>query len=299
MTLIHLPGDASIAAVVEALDMEGYCIIDNAVAPEVMDDILSDMARYLDSAPVSEAAVVGKKTRRLGALPGRSPASHQVIMHPIVLGAARAFLCRNATTVQLNLSQIIAVSPGEQAQFLHRDETAWDFFSHFPQDVFIEVSTMWAVDDFTEENGATRVVPRSHRHAGFAEDFTIADTLPAEMTRGSVLLFTGKTVHGAGANRSKSTRIGLNIDYCVGWVRQEENQYLTVPIEKARTLPEGLRNLMGYQLGASAMGYVRDYEDPIVALYPERGVTPADVTPLVERAATFSPVAASALETYQ
>ena len=117
------------------------------------------------------------------------------------------------------------------------------------------------MSDFTEENGATRVVVGSN----LREDklsFGPDDTQPAEMARGSVLFYSGSVYHGGGANRSDTTRIGLNITYNVAWLRQEENQYLSVPREVAETLPTELLRLMGYDRGAYALGYIDDLRDP-------------------------------------
>ena len=106
------------------------------------------------------------------------------------------------------------------------------------------------------------MVPGSH----LAEDpraFTAADTVPAEMPRGSVVLYTGRTVHGGGANTSDQWRTGVNVDYVLGWLRQEENQYLSVPIDVVRQLPKRVQQLMGYEMGAYALGYVDDVRDPM------------------------------------
>jgi ectoine hydroxylase-related dioxygenase (phytanoyl-CoA dioxygenase family) len=119
--------------------------------------------------------------------------------------------------------------------------------------------------DFTEANGATRVIPGSHRLADRLT-FSEADTEPATMPAGSVLFYTGALYHGAGANRSDTVRSGLNITYAVSWLRQEENQYLAVPFEVARTLPDELLRLIGYARGAYALGYVDDMRDPLEVL---------------------------------
>ena len=161
---------------------------------------------------------------------------------------------------------MISVLPGETHQPLHRDELAWDFFP-FPLDYDVQCNTMWAMTDFTVENGATRIVPGSHLIEGKQ---TYEDDDPriirAEMERGSMFFYSGKVYHGAAANRSDEVRQGINITYCVGWVRQEENQYLSTPLEVARTLDPDLLKLMGYQMGGLAMGYIRDFEDPMRAI---------------------------------
>jgi ectoine hydroxylase-related dioxygenase (phytanoyl-CoA dioxygenase family) len=173
-----------------------------------------------------------------------------------------------ATVQQLHLTQVISVFPGETDQPLHRDELAWDFFP-FPSDYDVQCNTIWAMTDFTTENGATRVLPGTNHLPAKTTSAEAADGREverAEMERGSAFFYTGKVFHGAGANHSNQVRQGINITYCVGWVRQEENQYLSTPIEVAKTLDDDLLKLMGYQLGGIAMGYVRDFEDPMVTV---------------------------------
>ena len=161
---------------------------------------------------------------------------------------------------------MIAIGPGEPAQMIHRDQWAFDFFP-FPRDYEVQCNTIWAMTDFTEENGATRVIPGSN-HFEDKMRFEEKDTIPAEMKKGSVLLYTGSIYHGGGANRSNQTRIGINITYNLSWLRQEENQYLSVPLEIARTLPVDLLKLMGYRRGAYALGYVDDLRDPLDVVKP-------------------------------
>ena len=184
-------------------------------------------------------------------------------MHPLILDAVGAVLA-HATSFQLHLTQVIAIGPGETAQQIHRDQWAFDFFP-FPSGYEVQCNTIWAMSDFRAENGATRVIPGSHRLADRRE-FTPADTEPAAMPAGSVLFYTGALYHGAGANSSSAVRHGLNLTYAVSWLRQEENQYLAVPHDIARTLPEPLLRLMGYARGAYALGYVDDLRDPLDVL---------------------------------
>ena len=132
---------------------------------------------------------------------------------------------------------------------------------------------MWALTDFTEANGATRIVPDSHRTEGMP--YTDADTEPAVMPRGSVVLYAGSAVHGGGANRTDDVRVGINVDYSLGWLRQEENQYLSVPPEIAAALPERVQRLMGYAMGGYALGYIDDARDPLCALLPDRESRPS------------------------
>jgi ectoine hydroxylase-related dioxygenase (phytanoyl-CoA dioxygenase family) len=184
-----------------------------------------------------------------------------------VLGVCDEILGPNSTSYQLHLTQIIDIGPDEPAQMLHRDQWAWDMFP-FPAGFEVEISTIWAMQDFTEANGATRVVPGSHRWEGERTP-TAAETVPAEMECGSVLVYTGSVFHGGGANRSDRNRTAVNIDYCLGWLRQEENQYLSCPPEVAKDLPVELAKLIGYSRAAFALGYFGDTQDPMEALHPD------------------------------
>lgn len=261
----HLPPTATPAEVTAALRKDGFVIVDNLVSNDVMDRVAEELEEHIDLTPTGNDDFVGRMTRRTGSLIPRSAASRELITHPLVLGTTADFLSK-ATVYQLHLTQVISVLPGETHQPLHRDELAWDFFP-FPLDYEVQCNTMWAMTDFTVENGATRIVPGSHLIEGKQ---TYEDDDPrivrAEMERGSMFFYSGKVYHGAAANKSIKVRQGINITYCVGWVRQEENQYLSTPIEVARTLDDDLLKLMGYQMGGLAVGYIRDFEDPMVAV---------------------------------
>jgi ectoine hydroxylase-related dioxygenase (phytanoyl-CoA dioxygenase family) len=172
----------------------------------------------------------------------------------------------HASTFQVDLTQLVTIGPGEPAQMIHRDQWSFDRFQ-FPRGFEAEVATMWAVTDFTEEMGATRMVVGSHRWDDDPDDVDPALSAPAVMTKGSVLVYTGSVFHGGGANTTTTSRIGMNVGYSLGWLRQEENQYLACPPEIARTLPEGLLRLMGYQRGSYAIGYADDMREPLDWLY--------------------------------
>lgn len=160
---------------------------------------------------------------------------------------------------------------------MHRDQWCFDFFP-FPTDIQLELSTIWALDDFTANNGATRVVPDSHTTPDdrtYDDDEAISAVMPA----GSVVLYTGRTVHGGGANATDAVRRAINIDYAAGFLRQEENQYLSVSRAAAARLPEPVQRLMGYAYGALALGYVDDVRDPISVLDPHSNVTTSSFVP--------------------
>jgi ectoine hydroxylase-related dioxygenase (phytanoyl-CoA dioxygenase family) len=266
MPVPRLTRDAAPEDVTKALEAEGCAIVERLVEPALLDKLREELAPWLEATPFGPDRFSGHRTKRTGGLVARSATARELVMHPLVLGAAKGLLSQ-ATSFQLHLTQVIAIGPGEPMQTIHRDQWAFDFFP-FPQGYEVQCNTIWAMTDFTERTGATRVIPGSHRFADRLS-FKAEDTEPAEMPKGSVLFYTGSLYHGGGANRSDEVRYGLNITYNVSWLRQEENQYLSVPLEIARTLPEPLQRLIGYQRGAYALGYVDDLRDPIEVLRPD------------------------------
>jgi ectoine hydroxylase-related dioxygenase (phytanoyl-CoA dioxygenase family) len=259
---------SSSTEVASALTEHGVAIVERLAPAELCDRVQTELEPHIASTPTGGDEFTGANTRRTGALLARSRSSAEMVAHELVLDVADKVLWEKKTTFQLHLTQAITIMPGAEGQYLHRDQWCFDFFP-FPDDMQVEVSTIWALTDFTEANGATRVVPGSHR----AEDprgFTLADTVPAVMPRGSVVLYTGRTVHGGGANTSDHWRTGVNVDYVLGWLRQEENQYLSVPIEVVRELPERVQRLMGYEMGAYALGYIDDVRNPMHLLRTDR-----------------------------
>jgi hypothetical protein len=266
MGIEHLPATSAAADVATALARDGVVIVDRLVAPEVMDRARDELAPWLEATPCGPDEFSGRRTRRTGGLVARSATCRDLVMHPLALATTKALLA-DATSFQLHLTQVIAIGPGEPAQKIHRDQWAFDFYP-FRKGYEVQCNTIWAMSDFTEENGATRVIPGSnHFDDGLALDDS--PSAAAEMTKGSVVFYTGSVYHGGGANRSSETRYGINLTYNRSWLRQEENQYLSVPIEIARTLPEDLLRLLGYARGAYALGYVDDLRDPIELVRPE------------------------------
>lgn len=263
MTPTRLPNTATPEQIEQSLREHGYVIVEELASNELMDQIAEEMAPFIQHTDYGKDNFIGLQTKRTGALIARSPAARELVMHPTALGSAERFLS-HASAFQLHLTQIISVYPGSPAQMLHQDELAWDFFP-FPDDYQVQCNLLWAMTDYTEENGATRLVPGS-QYAGRKQKYSEAQSIPAVMKRGSALFYTGKIYHGAGANRSDGLRQAINITYAVGWVRQEENQYLSTPRDVAQMLPDALLKVMGYQYGCFALGYTRDFEDPLVAL---------------------------------
>lgn len=267
-TIEHLPATADATVIHEVLRRDGAVVIDDLVDLDVLDRMDAELAPYIEATSFGSDDFAGRRTRRTGGLVARSAAAREVVQHPVVLDVVGRVLDK-AASYQLHLTQTIAIGPGEPAQPIHRDQWAFDFFP-FPADYHVQCNTIWALTEFTEANGATRIMPGSQELPD-SQAHTIDETIPAEMDRGSCLLYTGKVYHGGGANQSDTVRIGANITYVVGWLRQEENQYLSVPREIAETLDDDLLRLIGYRIGAYALGYVDDVRDPLAALRAGRG----------------------------
>jgi ectoine hydroxylase-related dioxygenase (phytanoyl-CoA dioxygenase family) len=263
MTIQHLPPTATPEEVAAALARDGVAVVDNLVPRAFMERAREELAPFMERTPFGTDGFAGRRTKRTGGLVARSAACRELLMNPVVLGAVKQLLA-DATSVQLHLSQVIAIGPGEPAQAVHRDQWGFDFYP-FPKGYEVQCNTIWAMTDFTEENGGTRVIPGSHLHADRLE-YKESDTEAAEMEQGSVLFYSGALYHGGGGNRSTATRMGINLTYARSWLRQEENQYLSVPHEIARDLPDDLLRLIGYARGAYALGYVDDLRDPLDAL---------------------------------
>ncbi len=226
MPIATLPSDAAPEEAAAIVGRDGAVVVEGVADEAVLDRVEEELRPYLDATPTGPDEFSGHRTRRTGSLVARSPACRELVMHPLALGAARTLL-DHATNIQLHLTQAIAIGPGETAQPIHRDQWAFDFFP-FPQGYEVQCNSIWAMTEFTEENGATRIVVGSN-HAADKLPFGPDDTEPAVMRRGSLLLYSGSVYHGGGANRSARTRLGLNITYNVAWLRQEENQYLSCP----------------------------------------------------------------------
>jgi ectoine hydroxylase-related dioxygenase (phytanoyl-CoA dioxygenase family) len=258
--ITHLANTATADEIHAVLERDGALVIDDLADDSLVDRIAAEMEQFVEATPGGSDDFSGRSTKRTGALVARSPASRELVAHPLILEVTGKLLHR-AQSFQLHLTQIISIGPGSPAQPIHRDQWAFDFFA-FPADYHVQCNTIWAMTDFTALNGATRVMPGSQ---ALPDDFghTIDESAPAEMSKGSCLLYTGKVYHGGGENRSKHTRSGLNITYDVAWLRQEENQYLSVPREVAETLDDDLLRLIGYRTGAYALGYVDDVRDPL------------------------------------
>lgn len=260
MTLkTFIEGD-EISKITATLEKEGYAIIKNLMSPRQLDSIKDELQPHIDKrvgTSDENGNFLGEKTRRVGGLLARSQTVQELVAHPLMLKIADDVLLPHCVRYRINYTGTMYMEPGETAQPLHRDTGFYPIQNPAPP---LLLATMWALSDFSEQNGATRLVPGS-RHWKDEKRPAPTDVIAAEMPAGSVLLYIGSTLHGGGTNRSDSARYGLALHYALGWLRQEENQYLAVPPEVAKNLPAKIQELLGYALGTSALGFV-DHQDP-------------------------------------
>ena len=249
--LQHLPADAESSAIVAAVQQDGAVILEDVLTEGFIAALREETDPYMEHTSNGEDHFAGHHTTRTGGLLVRSKKCRELIEHQTILNPCNEFLAPYCERVQLHLTQIIRIRAGETAQTIHRDRWAWGkHLSHLEP----QFNTIWAITDFTSENGATQVVPGSTQWPD-DQEIQPEQITQAEMKAGSVLVYSGSVFHGGGANTSEQDRIGINITYALGWLRQEENQYLSCPPELAKDLSPTLQGLAGYAMGQYALGY--------------------------------------------
>jgi len=261
-TIPTLKSGASAEDVIECLTRDGCVVIPDMLDAAAASAIRRELDPHLTEKSERRAnqlfALQGTSdflpgnTRRTTGLIAKSPTVRTLATHPMMLKICDATLGPNCTSYQMHATAALVVGPGATVQVLHREDDA--FFKLPDPHPNLIVASMWALTDFTEANGATRLVPGSHRWARIRKA-EVSEVAVAAMPAGSVLLWMGATLHGAGANRTDDWRFGVFLSYSLGWLRQEENQYLSVPPDVARELPEQLQALVGYQMHNPALGY--------------------------------------------
>jgi ectoine hydroxylase-related dioxygenase (phytanoyl-CoA dioxygenase family) len=241
-----------VTAHLERLDRDGYTIVEDAIEPALLDEIAAELDRIERALAVQPAANLfeGLRTLRVYNLLARARVFERIPVHARVLPIVEQVLDRGCLVSSLSS---IGILPGEVAQPIHADDQLIPLPKPHPA---IICNTMWALTDFTEENGATRLVPGSHRADRHPELGVAHASIAAEMRRGSVLVFNGSIWHGGGANRTDQRRTGIAMNYCAGWMRQQENQQLGIPLEVARGFEPRLRTLCGFGLYKRLIGHI-------------------------------------------
>jgi ectoine hydroxylase-related dioxygenase (phytanoyl-CoA dioxygenase family) len=279
MGLQRIQADKPTELIAEALERDGAVIVEDLLDPDVLGRFNAELDPFIENAPVASDRVFvndaikwffGAQTRDVTGVAGKSRVfATEILTHPVYTSLCDAILLPSCASYQLNIAHVLDRGPGSAQQFIHRDELVW---VHLPQPHGeVQLASVIALVDFTADNGATRVVPGSHR---WPVDRVPTDDeiVPAEMSAGSAVVYLGSALHGGGANVTADVRRrGMHVSYCLGWLRTEENQYLSTPIEVVRALPPESQALLGYASHdaiASGGGYLGSVEvqDPVALL---------------------------------
>jgi ectoine hydroxylase-related dioxygenase (phytanoyl-CoA dioxygenase family) len=239
---------ATVGAVLDEVRSEGFALVEGVFSPEEVRRAATDLRRVLESVPPGRNSFEGGRTRRVYALFAKTRTFDGAAIHPLVLGVLDEVLDH----YQLSAPTGIDILPGEVAQVLHYDDAIYPLARPHQE---LVVNTMWALDEFTEENGATRIVAGSHRWTD-RQPTEDTPTVTAQMSAGSVLFYLGSLWHGGGANRTDRPRLGVILEYAASWLRPQETQLLAVPAGTVRSLPERLQELLGYNIRPPFVGYV-------------------------------------------
>ncbi|MCH2169713.1 phytanoyl-CoA dioxygenase family protein [Myxococcota bacterium] len=251
-------------ALAECIRETGFVILEDAIAPEFVTDLISVIDRLHDDlgTPFGTNEFLGERSRRIFNLLTRDPLFRHVPTHPAVLSVAQAVLDPECLLSSLTA---IEMNPGETAQPLHADDGSYRIPKPHPAYNCIAI---WALTDFTPENGGTLVVPGSHlRERGPSR----SESVPTEsitMRAGSVVVYHGSLWHGGGANLTEQRRMGIVCNYCAGFLRQEESQLLAIPPEQVAEFTPELRKLVGYGTYRGLLGHV-DQRDPASLVDPD------------------------------
>ena len=254
----HVSIDTPIEEILNILDEDAGLIIDNFLSDQNLESIQNDLKPYLNVTRNGQDEFTGFETKRVGALMARSKSCQDLALDPLINEMADSFLGPHCESYQLHFTSAIQIGPGESSQILHRDRGVWG--GYIPRKIETQFSTVWAINDFTKENGATQVVPGSHKWHKDREPLP-EEIAYAEMKAGSVFIYTGSVLHGGGTNVTEQPRLGVFLHYAPSWLRQEENQYLSCPPEVAKDFSPELRSLIGYSKGGYVLGFFTDPED--------------------------------------
>ena len=244
--------DDRIEDIAAGLNETGAAIVENCVSVSLAEVVAAELRPHFDRyGHEYYADFEGYRTLRLSEILARSRASADLVGEPLTLDAVDEVLLPHCINYRIGSCTGIEILPGEATQRLHRDDGIYPISI---QGMELQVSAMWALDDFTPDNGATHVVPGSHQGPSRSVSDRVFHTVQATMPKGSLLLYLGSVLHGGGANDTDAPRMGLINTYSLGWLRQEENHYLAIPREVADSYPERIRKLMGYEPHGPILG---------------------------------------------
>lgn len=266
---------SGVAREVASIRDAGFVVIPDLIPPGDLAEMRGALAPALDAELYGRNDFEGHRTQRVYSLVAQAPVFAALVEHPLVLALCDTFLEPNYL---LTASQAIRILPGETPQPFHTDDSFYRIAR--PREA-VSLSFIFAVDPFSVENGATQVVPGSHRWADAEVERLLAEidfaTVPEDdriprpkdarpgwlrgelvdvvMPAGAAIAFLGTLVHRGGENRSNRPRLALSNQYCQPWARQQENYCLSVPRERARALSPRVQALLGYSVHPPFMGH--------------------------------------------
>jgi len=264
------PTGAVTTTPMDQLRANGYVIFDRLASEQATDAVCAELEPWFSSTPHCQGDFYGWSTTRFGSVLMKSPASHALVLNDLMLSVMDEVLGPHCDWYQLNLTQGIRIYPGQRQQVPHRDDEMWPCAKG---GVEYLVNVMWALSDFTADNGATLIWPRSHFNP-LRRELDPAHAIVAEMPRGSALVYLGSVTHCGGTNRTAAPRTGLILSYSLGWLKQYENAFLAYPPEVARHFPVALRNLIGYRIHRPNLGGYEG-QDPSVLFDTSSHTLPA------------------------
>ena len=238
---------------VDRIERDGYTIVENAIEPDLIESIAGELPRVARECNIAAGnnPFEGYKTTRAGNLLAHGKVFEAIPVHPNILPIVEGVLDNGLLVSSLSS---ISIGPGEAAQPIHSDDILIPLEK--PHRAII-CNTMWAITDFTDENGATRIVPGTHKLDHSPQYGKTYDSIPAVMKRGSVLVWHGSLWHGGGANRTADrVRVGVAMNYCAGYIRQQENQQLGIPREIVKQFSPRLKELAGYGVYNGLIGSI-------------------------------------------
>jgi ectoine hydroxylase-related dioxygenase (phytanoyl-CoA dioxygenase family) len=270
----RLAASAPTGHIADALREHGALIVEGVLGPDLLARFNAEITPILEQVspkrPYLNPAIdwfYGDRVRQITGMATRSRIfAEEILCHPFYAGVCDAILGPNCSRYQLNVAQVMDRGPGAEQQILHRDEDVW---VHLPRPhAEVQLASVIALVDFRAELGATVVVPGSHRWERGRQPKP-EELACAEMPAGSAVVYLGSTIHAGGRNATSSSwRRGMHMSFVVGWLRTEDNNYLSTPPDVARTLPRRAQELLGYAAhdalaaGGGYLGTV-DLLDPI------------------------------------
>lgn len=249
--------------IINCLNEDGVCIVEDFASIDVINKLKSEIADDISQAGFCEGLFFGSRTKRVNALPNKSAVCRDIAVNKFLNVVAESVLNKYCSRIQLSLSQAIQIHPGERAQVIHRDQGIWPPIYNMKRPFECMLASMLACDDFTKENGCTIVVPGSHKW-DYARRPVREEMVQAYMKAGSILLYTGATLHCGGANKTNDTRMGIIFNYCLGWLRPFENFSLECPPQIAAYFSKELRGLIGYSIHKPDLGFYEGNDPEII-----------------------------------